>query len=384
MATPSYNWVSVDLEALRHNFSALKAWVGHTVQVMAVVKADAYGHGLVPAAQAFAAAGAETFGVAEMEEAVTLREAGLGGEIVVLFGAPSMAAAEVVRYNLSPVVFGPESLTALSQAAVAAQQEIGVHLKIDVGMGRLGVLPAEATAMAAAIQATPGLYVAGLLSHFPQADLAQGGTEEQYHAFAKVRDAVAALAPRASLAHIANSAAVLRFLNTHATMVRPGISLYGYYPSAVSIRPEVTFKPAMGFHTQVLQVKEVPVGYGVSYGHRFVTQRPSRLAVLPVGYDDGYLRSLTNRAQVIVRGQRAPVVGTICMNACMVDVTDVAGVTPGDAVVLMGESGGETIDADEIAGWMGTISYEVLCLFGSRNRRVYSGAADATPGKSDC
>lgn len=381
MATPSYNWISVDLAALRHNFSALKAWVGPAVRVMAVVKANAYGHGLVPAARAFAAAGAETFGVAEVEEAATLREAGVPGEIVVLLGAPGAAASEVVHYNLSPVVVGTESLAELSRAAVAAQKRIGVHLKVDVGMGRLGVLPAEAAAVAAAVQASPGLRLAGLLSHFPQADLEQGDTHDQYQAFDRVRDAIAALVPEAPLAHIANSAGVLRFPEAHATMVRPGISLYGYYPSALSARPEVALKPAMGFHTQVVQVKEVPAGYGVSYGHRFVTERPTRLAVLPVGYDDGYPRSLTGKAQVILRGQRAPVVGTICMNACMADVTDVAGVCPGDEVVLMGSSGQAVIDADEIAGWMGTISYEVLCLFGSRNRHVYSGTDEAIPEK---
>jgi len=372
MATSSYNWVSVDLVALRQNFLALTALVGPGVRVMAMVKANAYGHGLVPAAQAFAAAGADIFGVAEVEEAVTLREAGLAGEIVVLFGAPSAAADEVAHYNLSPVVFGTESLTALSRAAMAARKVINIHLKIDVGMGRLGVLPDEAVAVAAAIQASPGLSLAGLLSHFPQADLAHGRTQEHYAAFDKVRNAIAAVAPRAPLAHIANSAGVLRFPDAHATMVRPGISLYGYYPSAVSARPEVRLAPAMGFHTQVVQVKEVPAGYGVSYGHRFVTSRPSRLAVLPVGYDDGYLRSLTNKAQVLIRGQRAPVVGTVCMNACMADVTGIDGVGVGEPVVLMGGSGEAAIDADEVAGWMGTISYEVLCLFGSRNRHVYS------------
>lgn len=374
MATPSYNWVSIDLAALRHNFSALRGWVGSTVRVMAVVKANAYGHGLVPAAQAFAAAGAETFGVAEVEEAVALREAGLAGEIVVLFGAPASAAAELVHYDLSPVVFGPESLVELSRAAVAAQKRINVHLKVDVGMGRLGVLPAEVAAMVAAIRDLPGLSLAGLLSHFPQADLEPGSTLEQYREFEAVRRVASEQQPGLSLAHIANSAAVLRFPEAHATMVRPGIGLYGYYPSAVSVRPEVALKPAMGFHTEILQVKEVPAGYGVSYGHRFVTARPTRLAVLPVGYDDGYLRSLTGKAQVIIRGQRAPVVGTICMNACMADVTEIAGAAPGDAVVLMGGKGEVAIDADEIGGWMGTISYEVLCLFGSRNRHVYSEA----------
>lgn len=380
MATPSYNWISIDLAALRHNFAALKAWVGETVQVMAVVKANAYGHGLVPAAQAFAAAGARSFGVAEVEEAVALREAGLRGEIVVLFGVPAAAAAEVVHYNLSPVIFSVEPLAALSRAAVAAQKKIGVHLKVDVGMGRLGVLPAEVPAVAAIIRQLPGLSLAGVLSHFPQADLEQGGTLAQHQAFEAVLGMAAgeAGAAGAPLAHIANSAAVLRFPGAHAAMVRPGISLYGYYPSTASIRPEVVLKPAMGFHTQIVQVKEVPAGYGVSYGHRFVTGRPTRLAVLPVGYDDGYLRSLTNKAQVIIRGQRAPVVGTICMNACMVDVTGIAGVSPGEAVVLMGGSGEAAIDADAIADWMGTISYEVLCLFGSRNRHVYSGT-DAAP-----
>ena len=374
MATPSYNRVSVDLAALRHNFAALQAWVGERVRVMAMVKANAYGHGLVAAAHAFAAAGARTFGVAELEEAVALREAGVEGEIVVLFGAPAGAAAELVHSNLTPVVFDREGLAELSRAAVAARKRVGVHLKVDVGMGRLGVLPAGVGGMVAAIRDVPGLFLAGLLSHFPQADQTQGDTEAQYREFAEVRDAVAAMVPGMTLAHIANSAALLRFPAAHVTMVRPGISLYGYYPSAESRRPEVRLLPAMGFHTQVLQVKEVPAGYGVSYGHRFVTGRSTRLAVLPVGYDDGYLRGLTGKAQVLIRGRRVPVVGTICMNACIADVTEIAGVAPGEPVVLMGKSGEATIDADEIAGWLGTISYEVLCLFGSRNRHVYSEA----------
>ena len=373
MAVPSYNRVSIDLAALRQNFAAIKAWVGPDVQVMAIVKSNAYGHGLVPAAKAFAASGASTFGVAEVEEAVALREAGLAGDIVVLLGAPPEAAAEVVRHRLSPVVFDHECLASLSKAAVAGQQ-VKVHLKVDVGMGRIGVLPSQVMEMVRAIKETPGLSLAGLLSHFPAADQEGGETLAQGEEFQRLARQVAGLLPEQPVLHIANSAALLRLRATHASMVRPGISLYGYAPSAVSCRPEVVLKPAMSFCSRVLQVKEVPAGYGVSYGHRFVTRRPTRLAVLPVGYDDGYLRCLTGKAQVLIRGQRAPVVGTVCMNACMADITGIAGVMPGDEVVLMGKSGVETISAEEIAGWMGTISYEVLCLFGSRNRAVYSEA----------
>lgn len=374
MDTLSCNWVSVDLAALRHNFAALKSCVGQAVQVMAIVKANAYGHGLVQAAKAFAAAGATTFGVAEVEEGVALREAGIAGEIVVLLGASSKAAAEVVHHRLSPVVFGLEHLAELSAAAMKQGRNVDVHLKVDVGMGRVGVLPDQVPGLVAAIKDHGGLSLAGVLSHFPAADLDEGDTMRQFLTFQDVVRRLQAELPGGRLAHIANSAAIWRFKETHATMVRPGISLYGYFPSAVSARPEIVLKPAMAFHTQVLQVKEVPAGYGVSYGHRFVTDRPTRLAVLPVGYDDGYLRSLAGKAQVLIRGQRAPVRGTVCMNACLADVTGISGVRPGDDVVLMGDAGADAISAEEIAGWMRTISYEVLCLFGSRNRHVYSGA----------
>ncbi len=377
MSTPSYNAALIDLAALRHNFRAIRQLVGPDLGIMAMVKADAYGHGLVPAARAFAQAGATCFGVAELEEGVRLRQAGIEGEIVVLLGVPAAGAAEVVEYRLTPVVFDRAVLPALGMAAAARQRRVAVQLKVDTGMGRLGIMPREIAALLAAIGEWPGLRLSGILSHFPTAD-----GEDQAVALApwpRFVELCEACVPSAAagpggklLRHMANSAALLRFPVAHADLVRPGITLYGYYPAPAHGRfAAIDLQPAMSLRSRVVQVKEVPAGYGISYGHRFVTERPTRLAVLPVGYDDGYPRGLTGKAAVLIHGRRAPIRGTICMNACLAEVSEIPGVAAGDEVVLLGRQGEEMIDAEEIAGWLGTICYEILCLSGSRNGRVY-------------
>lgn len=376
MTTPSYNAALIDLAALRHNFRAIRQLVGPDLAIMAMVKADAYGHGLIEAARAFAEAGATCFGVAELEEGVRLRQAGIGGEIVVLLGVPAAGAAEVVEHQLTPVVFDPAVLPALGRAAAARQRQVAVQLKMDAGMGRLGVMPEEVASLVAAIGEWPGLRLAGLLAHFPSADGADPAEAlAPWPRFVELCQAGAvglADAGGKLLRHMANSAALLRFPVAHADLVRPGISLYGYYPTPAHERfAAIDLRPAMSLRSQVVQIKEVPAGYGISYGHRFVTARPTRLAVLPIGYDDGYARGLTGKAEVLIRGQRAPIRGTICMNACLAEVSEIPGVAVGDEVVLLGRQGAAMIDAEEIAGWLNTICYEILCQFGSRNRRIY-------------
>lgn len=379
MAVQSLNRVEIDLAAVQANYRAVCDTVGPGVRVMAVVKADAYGHGMVAVAQALRACGASTFGVAEVEEGVALRRAGITGDIVVLLGGPAAAVPEMLEHRLTPVVFDRESLAALSDQARARNGIVEVHLKVDVGMGRLGIMPGEVEGFVQELHSLPGLRLTGVLSHLPAADDsgAVARTATQLDRFQQVLAGLAQENVPVPLTHIANSAGLLYHHSARLDMVRPGISLYGCYPDGINgagrdLRP--LLRPVMRFATRVLQIKTVPADSGISYGHTFVTERPTRLAVLPVGYDDGYLRSLSNRAQVLVRGQRAPVRGRVCMNACMVDITDLEGgeeIRPGEEVVLMGQQGQEEISADEIAGWMGTISYEVLCLFGSRNRRVY-------------
>lgn len=366
------NRLEIDLTALRDNFRNIVALVGPRVKVLAVVKADAYGHGLVEVAACLARAGATIFGVANVAEGRRLREGGITGELLVLLGGRTGSVAELLKYDLTPVVYDLEYLRELAGAAAAAGRTISVHLKIDTGMRRLGIRPEELPEFMELLGSLASLRLAGILSHFPQSDSADlAPTSAQNRRFSEI---VAALGVggEGPVLHIANSAAFLREPRSRHDLVRPGITLYGCYPAGdPGVRERLSLRPVMSFKSRVLQVKEVEAGAGVSYGHLFKTVRPTRLAVLPVGYADGYLRRLTGRAQVLIGGRRVPVVGRICMNLCMADITGMNEVRPGDEVVLLGRQGVEEITADELAGWQETISYEVFCLFGASNQRVY-------------
>jgi alanine racemase len=374
----SFNRVEINISALQANFQAIRKMVGPRIKIMAVVKSDAYGHGLIECAQALYRAGARTFGVAEVWEGVKLRNAGLKGDIIVLLGGSSESYGDIIAHELTPVVFGVDFLTGLSDAAARMEIEVEVHLKVDVGMGRIGVMPDEVESYVSLIKRLPGISLSGVLSHFPVADEkdALATTHEQLSNFKDILAGLESEKTGKIVSHIANSAGFIYFPKSHLNMVRPGISLYGYYPDGSPARvntaePALELQPVMSFKTRVIQVKEVDAGYGISYGHTFVTRRKSRIAVLPVGYADGYLRKLSNRGQVLIGGRRAPVCGRVCMNASLVDVTDIPPVHTGDEVVLLGQQGDEKITADEIAEWLETISYEVLCLFGTFNERVY-------------
>ena len=374
----SYNRVEIDLSALQANFQGIRETVGQQINIMAVVKSDAYGHGQVECAQALYSVGARTFAVAEVWEGVKLRRAGLEGDIVVLLGGSPELYADIIRHKLTPVVFDVDFLTGLSDAAARMKMEVKVHLKVDVGMGRIGIMPDEVESYISLIKRLPGISLSGILSHFPVADEIDS-LEMTHTQLAQFKNVLADLKSKESgdiVSHIANSAALIYFPKSHLDMVRPGISLYGCYPDASPTRaktavPTLELQPVMSFKTRVIQIKEMAAGCGISYGHTFVTRRKSRIAVLPVGYADGYLRILSNRAQVLIGGRRAPVCGRVCMNATLVDVTDLPPVHTGDEVVLLGQQGDERITADEVAGWMETISYEVLCLLGSFNERIY-------------
>ena len=374
----SYNRVEIDISALQTNFQGIQETVGSQVNIMAVVKSDAYGHGLVECAQALYRAGARTFGVAEVWEGIKLRRAGLEGDIVVLLGGAPESYTDIIRHALTPVVFDVDFLTGLSDAATGMKTEVKVHLKVDVGMGRIGVMPDEVESYISLIKRLPGISLSGMLSHFPAADEIDSlqTTHEQLSHFKNILADLKSKESGRVVSHIANSAGLIYFPKSHLDMVRPGISLYGCYPDGSPTRakgaaPILELQPVMSFKSRVIQVKEVGPGCGISYGHTFVTRRKSRIAVLPVGYADGYLRKLSNRAQVLIGGRRAPICGRVCMNATLVDVTDLPPVHTGDEVVLLGQQGDERITADEIAQWMETISYEVLCLFGTFNDRVF-------------
>ena len=364
--------VEVDLGALAHNLKEARRLVGPEVKVLAVVKADAYGHGAVPCARAFVGAGAAWLGVAIVEEGVELRRAGLVAPICVLSGLAGNEAGVLVQHRLTPIVYRPDQLAAVASAVRdAGLSRYGVHLKVDTGMGRYGVLPEDAGAFLDAFATHPALELEGLATHFGSAD--QGDDEairSQREKFEAVAQTLAARGLQPSLRHLANSACLLDHPETHADLVRPGLMLYGHAPAARLAR-RADLKPALTFRTRIAHLKSVPAGFPVSYGATYVTPRPSRLATLPVGYADGLPRAVSNRAELLVRGQRAPLVGRVCMDACLLDVTNVSGASLGDEVVIIGRQGALAVEAEELAVHADTISYEILCGIGKRVPRVY-------------
>ncbi len=345
--------------------------------MMAMVKADAYGHGMEDAALAFASAGCTRFGVAELCEGVRLRLSGITGDIYVTIGFDLEDVDSFFSYDLIPVVYSFEAVSALSKKALSLGRNIGVHLKVDTGMSRLGLLPENVGPFLNHISELKGVKVVGVMSHLPASDQPlSGSTETGLKNFdvacGELDDNVD------TICHIANSGAVLNFPDAHCDMVRAGIALYGYDPAGQvggkhggRYGEKNGLVPAMSFHSRVLQVKELPAGTGISYGHTFVTEKSTKIAIIPVGYEDGFSRSLSNSGEVLIHGELAPVCGRICMNMCMIDVSTIAGVQAGDEVVLMGTQGQKEISADDIAAKIGTISYEVLCMFGNNNSREY-------------
>ncbi len=340
-----------------------------------MVKADGYGHGMVECARVFATEGAEAFGVAEASEGAVLRKAGFDQPIFVIVGILPETLGDILKYKLTPALVDGEILSELSDRAVLNGTEVGLHIKADAGMGRQGCLPEDIPDLVNRIEKLPGLYLAGIMAHFPMAD--EFDSPNTLHVFSRFTKAIKEIEeniPEGCILHIANSGGLFHFDETRLNMVRPGISLYGCYPEGEPRKADEneSLEPVMKFTTRIIQVRTVASGSGLGYGHTFTTVRKTQLAVLPVGYEDGYLRSLSNKAEVLVHGRRAPVVGRVSMNLTLADITDIdSDIRQGDEVVLLGRQGDDIITADEIASWMDTISYEVLCLFGNLNRRYY-------------
>jgi alanine racemase len=368
----SLNRVTISRSALEHNYGVCRQLAGYAA-IMPLVKADGYGHGQVDCARIFAEQGAAAFGVAEVVEGVRMRQAGITQPILVLAGTVPQALAPLVEADLTPVLVDPFLVPELSRLAGKLGKIVEVHIKLDAGMGRQGMLPEEFATTVRAVQQAEHLRLAGVMAHFPMADDRQSSNSaDVLRTFVDTTGQLRQLIPGKCCLHLANSGGLFYVAGARLDMVRPGIALYGYYPDGRAGRATAEppfLRPAMRFATQVLQVRQVPAEKGLGYSHLHVTARPATIAVLPVGYDDGYLRSLSNRASVLINGKRAPVVGRVSMNLTLVDVTGLGAVRPGDEVVLLGRQGEEEITADEIAAWMDTISYEVLCLFGNLNDR---------------
>lgn len=374
-------WLEVDLRALLANYRAAVR-LADGGPVLAVVKGNAYGHGLVPVARALAgagAAGAAYLGVATVGEGEALRAAGIDSPVLLLGGYLPEEAPGIVALGLSPAVFAEAQVAPLAAAARAAGVRLPVHLKVDTGMGRIGVSAEAAPAVLRRLLAEPDLAVEGVFSHFAEADLADSpAAREQLARLLKVRAEAGPAGGAVRYWHTANSAALMRRLGAGAdvpVLYRPGIMLYGH-PPAAEFRVPVPLAPVGTWKARVIQVKRVPAGTPISYGRTFVTARESVIATLPVGYADGYPRALSNRGRVLVQGVPVPVAGRVCMDMTMVDVTDLhEPVAIGDEAVLMGAQGDAAITATDLARACGTIAYDILCAVSERVPRRYSGGA---------
>ena len=363
---------AIDHAALCWNLQQIRAKVGARVRILSMVKANAYGHGAA-AAKTLLAAGGDELGVATVDEGIELRQSGIGAPILVVAGVYADQLEQFFAHSLTPVIYDLSSLTELEAAVKKRGTTLNVHLKIDTGMGRLGLRASEIESWLPQLNALRAIKIDGVFSHFSTAESVDGDyTRNQLETFTGVVTRLRATGMTA-LFHFANSAATITQPAAYFDMVRPGIMLYGAYPSP-AMAQQIALKPVLSWLTKIIQLKKVPAGTSISYGQTFITKRESLIATLPVGYADGYLRVLSNRAEALVRGQRAPVAGRVCMDLTMLDVTDIREVQQGDEVVLLGRQDRAEISADEMAVWANTISYEIFTSIGARVPRIHNNS----------
>ncbi|HSL04635.1 MAG TPA: alanine racemase [Nitrospiraceae bacterium] len=361
----------VNLAALAHNLSCIKRYLPPGCEILAVVKANAYGHGAVETAHALARQGIGRFAVASLDEGIALRQAGISASIVVLGALFEHQISDLVAHRLTPVVSDGRVLPALAKTAPSHPVPYPIHLKVETGMGRLGFSPEELLILLDDPLLHSSLKIEGLMTHLADADGKDSSvTERQLDAFRTVLGQIRQRGVTLPLVHTANSAAIVRFPETHFSLVRPGIMLYGYHTLPATV-PAPDLRPVLSLRTTIVQQRTIPRGGTVSYNGTFVATRPTRIVVLPIGYADGYSRRLSHRGSVLIQGCRAPIIGLVCMDMIMADVTDLAPVQVGETVTLIGQQGGESIWANEVADWIDTIPYEVLCGIGSRVPRLY-------------
>ena len=367
-------WVEINLNKLDFNIKNIKTKIGDR-EMIGVIKADAYGHGSVKVAEVLRANGCKTFAIATIQEAITLRDAGAKEEIILLGLVPDMYADTVVQYDITPVVCDSSNAAAINAAAKAADKTVHGLIAVDTGMGRIGYLADEAEAAAEdikKIQALENFKIKGLFSHMSTADaLDKTFSRQQEEKFNKFYSILTSAGINIPMKTLANSASVMEIPSVYFDACRPGIILYGCYPSDEVDKNELAIKPVMSVKANIVHLKDVPEGFSVGYGRKFISTRPSKIATLALGYADGYPRPYSQYAKVIVNGHIAPIAGNICMDQCMVDVTDVPDVKVGDEVIIMGTDGTHTILADDIARATGTINYEIVCAFGQRLPKVY-------------
>jgi alanine racemase len=364
-------WAEIDLDAIAHNARELKQLVGEKTELMAVVKANAYGHGAVPVAEAALENGASRLAVHRALEGVQLRQAGITAPVLIMGYTLPAQAGTIVRWDLTPTVNTLEQAQALSAAALHQEKVLPIHVKIDTGLGRFGLLPDEAVDFVQAISELPGLFLESIYTHFAMADASDKSyTLQQFEIYLGVVRRLEEVGFAIPIKHVAGSAATLDLPEMHLDMVRCGITLYGLRPSD-EVEPTIPLRPAMALKSRVARVRTLPAGSSISYGCTYTTSEPTRVALVPVGYGDGYHRLISNKGQVLIRGQRAPIVGRVCMDQFVVKVSNIPNVQQDDEVVLLGRQGDDEISAEEVATWAKTINYEVATSILPRVTRVY-------------
>jgi alanine racemase len=384
MAHHRATFAEINLKAFKHNLQNLKTITESATGIMAVIKADAYGHGALPCAKAAVDLGVNYLGAGIIEEGIELRENGITEPILILGSIFPDEAEDLVRHDLATILCTPDLAQALAKEAEKQRKTVNVHIKVDTGMNRLGVLPENLLPLIKTISNLPALKLEALSTHFSSADDEDKSiTTQQIELFQKtlteLQEAGVTMPP---LTHLANTSALLRFPESRSKMVRPGLILYGSLPSPVlnSVAQEVcqkenlkNFQPVMQWKSKIILLKSVQKGQPLSYSRKHVTQKNSLIATLPIGYADGLHRNHTNNMEVLVKGKRAPQVGTICMDMILIDVTEVSDVHIGDEVVIFGKQGEEEILVEELAEKSNTIPYEILCNVGKRVLRIYQG-----------
>ncbi len=378
-------WAEVDLKAIAHNICELRRITNSNSRLMAVVKANGYGHGSVEVARCALDNGAEALGVARIHEAILLRNEGIDAPILVLGYTPAFYYEDILNYDITQTLFSRQAAESLSSFAVLHKKKVKVHVKIDTGMGRLGILVGPSIEYrngnsqqeyvikeVESIVRLPGLEPEGIFTHFSMADsLDKAFSKRQFEIFMEFINSLMSQGIEFGVKHAANSAGIIDMPETHLDMVRAGISMYGLYPSDEVNKDKVALLPAMSLKTTIIHIKKVPPGFKVSYGATYEAKKPTYIATVPVGYADGYSRLLSSRGSMLVCGQRAPIAGRVCMDLTMLDVGHIPEAKTGDEVVAFGSQIGSSIIVDEIASITGTINYEIVSSLTERVKRVY-------------
>ncbi|MBQ3848503.1 MAG: alanine racemase [Clostridia bacterium] len=369
----SRTWAEINLDNIGHNARLIRSMVPQTAEVMGVVKADAYGHGVFEVVNTLLLNGVTRLAVSMLDEAIQLRQMGVRVPILILSDPEPERIDELIKYGITQTILSDDFAVDLSKRAVSRGKKVSVHIAVDTGMGRIGLPWESAVSQIERLSKLEGLYIEGIFTHFACSDEEiESYTRLQFSRFKKVCDEVAAMGIRIPVKHCANSAAILRFPEMSMDMVRAGIILYGLHPSDVTKNLKVDLRPAMTLKARITLVKSVPKGTYLSYGSTYKTERESVIATVPIGYADGYMRNLSNRAYMLIGGQKVPVRGRVCMDQCMADITDLmTSVKAGDEAVIFGCQNGTEISADELARTAGTINYELVCVIGKRVPRIY-------------